>query len=132
MIWAPATGCSASKRARAASAGGQDEHPSEVNSSTSTGTRPVLGAFDVASSIDARTMGMRNAICVEFGERQRRYGMPPNGRSVPVRQFGEACEFGRGIAPETGPPDLVAVAAAAATPHDRDAPTPNRTPTRLL
>jgi hypothetical protein len=39
MISADATGCSATSRSSNASAGGQLEHPSDVNSSTTTGVR---------------------------------------------------------------------------------------------
>src|SRR5216683_4423075 len=39
MIWAPGTGWVASIRWRSSSAGGQLEHPSDVNSSTRTGER---------------------------------------------------------------------------------------------
>src|SRR5580700_3286353 len=39
MTWAPSTGCCSSSPASNASAGGQLEQPSEVNSSTTTGVR---------------------------------------------------------------------------------------------
>src|SRR5579863_5030306 len=41
MISAPATGCCACRVCSNRSAGGQEEHPSEVKSSTTTGTRPA-------------------------------------------------------------------------------------------
>src|ERR1700729_2063581 len=45
MTCAPATGCKRSRFASIASAGGHDEHPSEVNNSTRTGTAlPARGA----------------------------------------------------------------------------------------
>src|SRR5271155_1432591 len=44
MISAPATGCCCSNCCSKASAGGQLEQPSEVNSSTTTGWRPASTA----------------------------------------------------------------------------------------
>src|ERR1700688_672526 len=50
MMSAPRTGCVRSRRESNASAGGQLEQPSEVNSSTRTGVDAASGAFDVAGT----------------------------------------------------------------------------------
>src|SRR5689334_23077732 len=49
-MFAPLTGCVRSRRESRASAGGQLEHPSEVNSSTRTGVEAGSGALDGAGS----------------------------------------------------------------------------------
>src|SRR5216684_7490078 len=50
MMPAPRTGCVRSRRESSASAGGQLEHPSEVNNSTRTGVDAVSGALDAAGT----------------------------------------------------------------------------------
>src|ERR1039458_1759477 len=54
MISTPATGCCACSFCSNASAGGQDEQPSEVNNSTTTGLRPASAAEVCASASAAR------------------------------------------------------------------------------
>src|SRR5688500_8747652 len=50
MTIAPGTGCFSSSRARTASAGGQLEHPSDVKSSTTTGTDAAEEAEGLSSA----------------------------------------------------------------------------------
>ena len=57
----PAMGCE-SNFCRRASAGGQLEHPSEVNNSTSTGTRPSVVDGDSAADAGTLAASERTAI----------------------------------------------------------------------
>ena len=62
MTSAPATGCVSSRRESSASAGGQLEHPSDVNSSTTTGARLSLlltGATALAAPLFFSASGSR-------------------------------------------------------------------------
>src|SRR5579872_6689217 len=60
MISAPGTGCSSTSFCRSTSAGGHDEHPSEVNSSTRTGLR--LSSLCAALVLRAKATKTRKEI----------------------------------------------------------------------
>src|SRR5208283_4640220 len=66
MISTPATGCCCSNFCSKASAGGHEEQPSEVNSSTSTGVRGASVAGDCAYNSEpeiAQKRASAEAIC---------------------------------------------------------------------
>src|SRR5579871_3955489 len=69
MIWAPGTGWVLSRRASSASAGGQLEQPSLVNSSTITGAGAVLSsarANPLHKSTGIRNFFMRSSLGLSF------------------------------------------------------------------
>src|SRR5215510_12348369 len=90
MISAPSTGCSATRRPSNLSAGGQLEQPSEVNSSTSTGTRSEAAA--------PQTVGVpenaSNAIRVDENRDDRR--MNDSGSQMPGTRSGFKSVSGQG------------------------------------
>src|SRR5579859_8109178 len=60
MISTPATGCSLRSFVSNASAGGQLEHPSDVKSSTTTGTRAGAACSVSASAANTRLAALRD------------------------------------------------------------------------
>ena len=81
MILTPAIGWSRSRRIRAASAGGQDEHPSEVNNSTSTGTRVV----SAAPAMPARNTTTATRSAVQAARLAHRGGPPSETMATELR-----------------------------------------------
>src|SRR5215469_7538567 len=94
MISVPVSGCCDSNRARKASAGGQLEHPSEVNSSTRTGVRAPPGRSEADGREPIGTRAIRQA--ARDAATQRRPAITMNVASFRYLGYSKATK----VAPE--------------------------------
>src|SRR3954451_1420676 len=89
MMCAPATGWVRSSACRSWSAGGQLEHPSEVNSSARTGTPCAWRAIEARRSNAIRIPSyigiMSHRMVLALALAAAAYGAPPPADWVPVR-----------------------------------------------